>query len=117
MKIFFETSAMCRRYGGISVYVSSLLRALMEQFPECEYHTGFKSVRGSAWEEYLRNAGNIMHSGLHIHRMRIPGRLDLSSIPLFIIVTANVNMVKPFSSLMFFILQSFLMEQCHPHGA
>ena len=82
MKIFFETSALCRKYGGISVYVSSLLRTLMEQFPECEYHTGFKSARRSAWEEYLQNAGDIMHSGLCIHRKRLPGRLDLSSLPL-----------------------------------
>ena len=81
MKIFFETSALCRKYGGISVYVSSLLRILMEQFPECEYHTGFKSARRSAWEEYLQNAGDIMRSGLRIHRKRLPGRLDLSSMP------------------------------------
>ena len=81
MKIFFETSALCRKYGGISVYVSSLLRILMEQFPECEYHTGFKSARRSAWEEYLQNAGDIMRSGLRIHRNRLPGRLDLSCMP------------------------------------
>lgn len=81
MKIFFETSALCRKYGGISVYVSSLLRTLTEQFPECEYHTGFKCARRSVWKEYLQNAGDIMRSGLCIHRNRLPGRLDLSCIP------------------------------------
>ena len=45
MKLFFDTSAIQRTYGGISIYSASLLRSMMTLFPENEYHTGCKTLR------------------------------------------------------------------------
>lgn len=83
MKIFFDTSALQRPFGGVSVYAASLLGALMKDYPDNEYHSACKSIRRSVWEACRARAAALFPPELRLHWQRLPGRLDLGGLTAF----------------------------------
>lgn len=82
MKIFFDTSALSRRFGGIPVYTRSLLNELIRKTPDSEFHTGIKTIRRNEMESFRQKLYEYVPETVQLHWKRMPGRLDFNAIPI-----------------------------------
>ena len=82
MKIFFDFTSLQTHPCGISVYLSSLYRAMLKQDASLELTTGYNTLRSSSRKQVREIVDRIVSPNVQCRFHAFPGRFDASRIPL-----------------------------------
>ncbi len=83
MKIFFDFTSLQTHPCGISVYLSSLYRAMLKQDASLELTTGYNTLRSSSRKQVREIVDRLVSPNVQCRFHAFPGRFDASCIPLF----------------------------------